>query len=87
MTPREEFLKSMYEQLWSNISRHVMISWQAIATLIAAIGVMALVEKEVLPLDCAVALIVFVCAWASLTCMTHLIGAVTPRFDPGHPGA
>lgn len=60
---RIKFLFVMYEQMWQNINRHIMVVWQSIAALIAAIALLTLVEKGVLNLDVATSLIILVGAW------------------------
>jgi len=60
---RKEFLFKMYEQTWGNINRHLTIVWQSVAALIASAAVLSLVEKNIVPIDIAVGLIVLVSVW------------------------
>lgn len=60
---REQFLLHMYDQMWNNISRHILVVWQSIGVLVAALALFSLVEKLVVTLDIAVGVLVMVCAW------------------------
>lgn len=55
---RAEFLRSMYDQLWGNINRHITSLWQAIGIFLGAFAILALVEKSTVPLGFAVSLLV-----------------------------
>jgi hypothetical protein len=61
----------MYRELWGNINRHILVIWQSVAALLAAFTVFALIEKKVLPIDLACALLVLICAWVG----AHVIDA------------
>jgi len=63
----------MYGRLWDNISRHISVSWQSVATVVTATAALALVENRVLNLDLAATLVVFVCGWA----LAHFYDAAT----------
>jgi len=60
---RSSFLIVMYEQMWHNINRHILVVWQSIAALIGAFTLLALTEKKIISLDVAIALISLLCAW------------------------
>jgi len=68
---RDEFLLGMYGQMWGNVDRHILVIWQSVAALLGAFAVFALIEKNVLPLDLACALLVLICAWV----IAHVIDA------------
>lgn len=68
---RKEFLIQMYNQMYNDINRHIMVVWQSIGVLIGAFAVFALVEKNIVSLDVAVALIVLLTAWL----IAHLLDA------------
>jgi hypothetical protein len=68
---RSEFLIQMYNQMFNDIDRHILVVWQSIGVLIGAFAVFALVEKNIVPLDVAVALIVLLTAWL----LAHLLDA------------
>jgi hypothetical protein len=68
---RDTFLIEMYSQLMNDINRHIIVVWQSIATLVAAIAALGLVEKGVIPLSIAVSLILLVATWLLL----HVIDA------------
>lgn len=68
---RKEFLVQMYNQMFNDINRHIMVVWQSIGVLIGAFAIFALVEKNVVSLDVAVSLIVLLTAWL----IAHLLDA------------
>ena len=63
MNGREQFLIHMYDQMFNDINRHIMVVWQSISLVIGAFAVFALVEKEFIPLDIAIAIIVLSSLW------------------------
>lgn len=65
---RHELLLKMYDQMFSDINRHIMTVWQSVATLAGAAAALALVEKQVISLDVAVAFVVLVCGWLLANC-------------------
>lgn len=71
MSKREEFLFKMYDQMFNDINRHIMVVWQSVGVLVSAFAIFALVEKEVIPLDIAASIILLLCAWL----VAHLIDA------------
>ena len=60
---RAQFLMSMYGQMMDDINRHIIVVWQSVGVLFAAFAGLALVEKQVIPIDIGITLIVIVCAW------------------------
>jgi hypothetical protein len=60
---RSDFLIAMYAQLMNDINRHIVVVWQSVGVLFGAFAVFALVEKQVISLDIAASLIVFLSAW------------------------
>jgi len=60
---KDDFLLAMYRETWGNINRHILVVWQSVAALLGAFAVLALIEKKVLPIDLACALLVLICAW------------------------
>ncbi len=63
MTEREEFLLKMYDQLFNDINRHIMVVWQSVGVLVSAFAIFALVEKNVVPTDIATCIVLLLCAW------------------------
>lgn len=61
---RADLLLKMYDQMFSDINRHILTVWQTIGTLAGAVALLGLVEKRVVSMDMAVALIVVVSAWS-----------------------
>jgi hypothetical protein len=60
---RYDFLKTMYSEMWANVNRHLMLIWQSVGVLGAALAVFSLTEKKVLSLDVASSVVVLLCAW------------------------
>jgi len=53
----------MYKEMFADINRHILVVWQSVAVLVGSFAILSLVEKDVIPLDIAAALIVLLCAW------------------------
>jgi len=60
---RSTFLIAMYNQMMNDINRHIVVVWQSVGVLFAAIAGLSLVEKQIVPIDVGIALIIVVCAW------------------------
>lgn len=60
---RKEFLGRMYDQMFNDINTHILVIWQSAGVLVAAFAVLALVEKAVVPIDVATALLVLIAGW------------------------
>jgi hypothetical protein len=60
---RADFLIEMYKQMWTNINRHILVVWQSVSVLVGTLAAFALVEKKVISLDVACALVVLISAW------------------------
>jgi hypothetical protein len=60
---RTELLLKMYDQMFNDINRHILVVWQAIGVVIGAFALFSLVQKQDLPLDIAVALLILLCGW------------------------
>jgi hypothetical protein len=71
MTEREEMLLRMYDQLFNDINRHIMVIWQSVGVLVGAFAIFALVEKKVISLDIAASIILLLCSWL----IAHLLDA------------
>jgi hypothetical protein len=63
MDDRRTFLMEMYRQMFADINRQMTVVWQAVSVVIGAFALLALVEKNIVPLDIAVSLIVILSAW------------------------
>jgi hypothetical protein len=68
---RDEFLSKMYDQMWNNINRHILVVWQSVSVLVGAFAIFALVEKNIIPIDLASSLLVLISAWL----IAHLFDA------------
>jgi hypothetical protein len=53
----------MYDQMFSDINRHILVVWQSVGVLLGAFSIFALVERQIIPLDVATALIVLLAGW------------------------
>lgn len=60
---RDDFLIEMYEAMWDNINRHIGVIWQSMTVLLGAGAVFSLVERDIVPVDFAITLIVIIAAW------------------------
>lgn len=60
---RTQLLLRMYDQMFNDINRHIMVIWQSVGTLVAAFAVFALAEKDVITIDVATTLIVLIASW------------------------
>jgi hypothetical protein len=60
---REEFLLRMYDQMFNDINRHIMVVWHSVGVLMGAFAVLALVEKRIIAIDVGIALIVLISSW------------------------
>lgn len=67
MDDRKEFLVEMYNQLFNDINRHILIVWQAIGVLVGSTTIFVLMSQNVLDKDVGVSLILLLCIWAILT--------------------
>jgi hypothetical protein len=65
---RFEMLLRMYDQMFNDIDRHILVVWQSVGVLIGAFAVFALTEKNVISIDVATSLIVLLSGWL----MAHL---------------
>jgi hypothetical protein len=71
MDDRRTFLLEMYRQMMNDINRHIVVIWQSVGVVVGAVALLALSEKQILPIDITVALIVLLCGWLR----AHLIDA------------
>jgi len=60
---RVELLLRIYDQMFNDINRHIMVVWQSIGTLIGAFAFLALADKHVISMDLAVSLVLVVTGW------------------------
>jgi len=68
-TDRKEFLFHIYEQMWLNINRHILVVWQSVGVVVGSFAALSLVEKRVVTLDVAAILILLLATW--LVAHTH----------------
>src|SRR5215204_1268507 len=60
---RNQLLLHMYDQMFNDIDRHILVIWQSVAALFGAFAFLALVEKAIVSVDIAIALIVLIATW------------------------
>lgn len=60
---REELLFKIYDQMFNDINRHILVVWQSISVLIGAFAIFSLTEKQIISLDIASSIILLLCAW------------------------
>jgi hypothetical protein len=60
---RAALLLKMYDQMFSDINRHILVVWQSIGVVIAAFAVFSLTEKHTISIHVASGLIILLCAW------------------------
>jgi hypothetical protein len=60
---RDAFLLQMYQQMWNNINRHILVVWQSVGVLGGAFAVAALVEKQVISLNWAATILILASGW------------------------
>lgn len=63
---RDHFLIAMYNQLMNDINRHIVVVWQSVATLVAAIAAFILVKDQIISFGVATSIILIVCFWLLL---------------------
>lgn len=63
LTKRDQFLISMYNKTWENISRHILVVWQSVGVLTGAFAALVLADRSTIPLDYTASLVVLVGAW------------------------
>jgi hypothetical protein len=70
-SPRQKLLLQMYDQMFNDINRHIMVVWQSVGVLVGAFAIFALAEKQVVSIDVAAALIILIAGWQ----LAHLYDA------------
>lgn len=71
LTPRDQFLFRMYDQMFNDINTHILVVWQSTGVVVGAFALFAFVESGVIPIDFAVSLFVLLIAWL----VSHLYDA------------
>lgn len=56
----------MYDQMFADINRHILVVWQSLGVLLSAVALFALVDKGVITLDIAATIFVVISAWSVL---------------------
>lgn len=66
---RKEFLFKMYDQMFNDIDRHIMVVWQSIGVLLGGVAIFALVEKQIITIDLACAIFIVLAGWSVAHCL------------------
>ena len=61
---RREFLLRMYDQMFNDINRHILVVWQSIGVIVGAFAIFALVEKGIVSHDVACGIVLLLCTWS-----------------------
>lgn len=61
---RKAFLLKMYDQMFADINRNIMVVWQSIGVVLGTVALFPLVDKQVLTLDWACTLFIVVAGWS-----------------------
>lgn len=64
---RNEFLISMYNQMYNDINRHILVIWQAIGVLAGSATLFVLIYQKLLDINLGITIIVLFGFWAILT--------------------
>lgn len=68
---RPEFLIELYKQMMNDINTHIIVIYQSVGVVVGAFAILALVEKQIVPIDLAVSIIVGLAGWL----LAHLYDA------------
>lgn len=60
---RKELLLKMYDQMFNDINRHILVVWQSVGVLVGSFAILALSEKGILNVDVGITLITLICVW------------------------
>jgi len=60
---RKELLLRMYDQMFNDINRHIIVIWQSVGVIIGAFALLSLGIRDIIPIDLASALIVLLAGW------------------------
>ncbi len=60
---KDDFCFHMYNQMWTNINRHILTVWHSIAAVAGALSIIIFAEKNPIHIDVAVTLIIILAAW------------------------
>lgn len=63
MDDRRTFLIEMYNQMFSDINRHITVIWQSVGVVVGAFAIFSLVEKNIISTDIATSIIIILCFW------------------------
>lgn len=63
MDDRKQFLIHMYNQLFNDINRHIMVIWQSIVVLTGAFAALVLQAKALIPVNISTTMIILIVSW------------------------
>ncbi len=61
---RASFLIAMYNVMWDNINRHILVVWQSVTALVAALAGAYLTEKQLINAELAATLVILTVGWS-----------------------
>lgn len=63
LTPREEFLLRMYDQMFNDINRHILVVWRSIGLFVTAVSLVAVAKNGLLNYDIAISVFLICSFW------------------------
>jgi len=60
----DQFLIEMYKQLMNEIGQHIIVVWQSIGIVFGSFAITGLAEKEIIPIDWAISILLAICLWS-----------------------
>jgi len=60
---RAHLLLQMYDQMWRNIDRHIIVVWQSVVVVISAVAAPILSKLQSSSMDLAVSVLILICGW------------------------
>jgi hypothetical protein len=60
---RQQLLFKMYDQMFNDINRHILVIWQSIGVIVGSFAIFSLVEKRTISIDVAVLMVSVLCGW------------------------
>lgn len=70
-TNRATFLMTMYTAMWDNINRHILVGWQSVTALFAALAAVYLAEQGSINMELAATFVTLTAGWS----VAHTIDA------------
>lgn len=68
---RDQLLLKMYDQLFNDINRHIMVIWHSVGVVVGSFAIFSAVEKKIINIDIASSIIILLIIWL----LAHLYDA------------